>query len=311
MKIAIIKHAGNYMANQVLQGVYGTVVRAEPEAADVNPETGEIATNESSKGRFTHAPEFSRISHLFSYIGNGGALVDLQSIEEIDVADELAADFKANLMHQLGCRWEGLYERMGGGGDSMSKALLDGESAQVRNGVRSHLASMGAQVYEIIVKVPAQSRFGSGEYFSMDSLLRGMAPVVGASFEVTDVHAIGAQFLGSTVPQPQAQEILPEQAAIGGAPVDQQRPWVFEGHYAQADLAGKFHVVATSAESAAAYANFVLNEKSMRESILSQHLTLTPVSLQNVRQGDVVQYQDVESDLDEDDDFDDRRERTF
>lgn len=302
MKIAIIKGAGSYMANMVLQGVYGTMEAPEvvPAAQQANPDTGEVVVATPVLGRFTHAPEFNRVSHLFSYISNGGAPVDINSVDVIDVPDELANDFKANLMNELGQRWEGLYAQLTTG-DTLTKALIQGESNQVRSGVRNHLASMGVQVYEVLVKAPSQTMYRSAEYTTADQLRRGMRPIPDASFEVTDVHAMGAECLGSKLPEPE-QPHEPQAMAIDDANVEVARPWAFEGHYAESDATYKMHLVATSAEKAAAFANYILNDNSMREKYSSQRLTSAPVSVENVRQGAVVVYGDSDGDFDHEDD---------
>lgn len=274
MKIAIIRNAGSAISNRVLAGVYGTMVAEEGAA----------------KGQFTAAPEFTRISHLFRMIEGGQVDLEVSGVEVIEVPDAMGNDVKAQLMHQLGARWQTMYASMPVQADTLTKAMLSAEAAQVASGVTSHMAAMGNRLYKVSASVEAQTVFRSNEYSSEKTMLLGMQPVEGATFTLLDVEPAN-HAAGTAVPeaQPEAEDVNTQQEATG-----EQTQIHFEGHKAAGLVTYEILVAASSREGAAAMIQYILNENSLRNAYIAQNLTVTPVKLENVRQGDALTYSDVD-----------------
>jgi len=158
--IAIVTSTGNYLYDQVLRGVYGTAA-AKPEAPDALI--------------FTPAPEFRRVSHLFTQLPQ--IPVRASGIEMRDVPDADADIAKAQILFGLGARWASLYAARAstqeGAMPDIGQALLAGEGAAVARGVREHLESVGMNVYEVPVLV-------KGEVHSHGSYLDGAATMIGS-----------------------------------------------------------------------------------------------------------------------------------
>lgn len=301
MKIAIIKHAGSTQANLVLKGVYGAIEQpggaapaqngtfsrfmnllrapAAPPAPQV-PQENALVEQADGNRSFKVAPEFARVSHLFEYLDGGVATVDIHTLDEIEVPDNLADTFKANLMHQLGGRWENLYGGVIPAGiDTMTKALLEGESRRVQQGVRSYLESQSMQVFMVEASVRAQSRYGSDSYTSTDDLLAGMVPEADAQAEILGAEAIGTDLLGHTYKEP-------VQLANNVSEANAPRPWVFQGRHAAGTMVFLTPVVARNASDAKAVTAWLLNDNSMREKGIAQTLTISPQRVENVSPGE-------------------------
>jgi len=275
MKIAIIRNAGSAMASRIMAGVYGSISIEEG----------------ATKGAFSAAPEFTRVSHLFRMIEGGQVDVEVSGVEVMDVPDAMANDIKAQLLHQLGVRWQTMYSSLPIQADSITKAMITAESAQVAGGVASHMASMGNRLYKILASVEAQSAYRSNEYGSLEEMMKAMHPIEGADFTLLDVEPAG--YSAGTV-APEAQPAAQEDQALAVEVVGEQPLIHFEGHKAAGLVTYEIVVAASSREGAAAMAHYILNEKSLREAYISQNLTATPVKLENVRQGDALIYEDTE-----------------
>lgn len=277
MKIAIVRNAGSAMANRVLQGVYGTLAAEEGAA----------------KGSFRFAPEFNRVSHLFSAINSGEVDLEVTGVEVVDVPDNLANDFKAQLMHQLGARWQTMYGQVGESlqGDTITRALLSAESARATEGITTHMASMGNRLYKVAASVEAQTPYRSNEYGSKDDMMKGMRPVEGALFNLLDVD-LANRPAGTATPVVETAQGEEQDAAVT------QQQIHFEGHRAAGLVTYEVEIASSSREGAAALAQFILNDNSMREVTIAQNLTATPIKLENVRQGEAMSYGDTEYDED-------------
>lgn len=272
MKIAIIRNAGSAMANRVMAGVYGTM------------SVEEGATN----GTFSTAPEFTRISHLFRMIEGGRVDVDVSGVEVMDAPDNMANDIKAQLLHQLGVRWQTMYSSLPIQADTITKAMIAAESAQVAGSVTNHMASMGNRLYKVSASAEAQSICRSSEYGSLGEMMKSMRPIEGAVFTLLDVEPAG-HAAGTVAPeaQPADQDQVVE--------ADGEQPQIhFEGHRAAGLVTYEILVAASSREGAAAMAQYILNNNSLREAYIAQNLTATPVKLENVRQGDALIYEEAE-----------------
>jgi hypothetical protein len=274
MKIAIVRNAGSAIANRVLQGVYGTMTAEEGAA----------------KGTLKFAPEFGRISHLFRMVEGGQVDVEVSGVEVIEVPDAMANDVKALLMHQMGARWQSMYSAISPQGDNVTRALLSAEAAQVAQGVTTHMASMGIRLYKVTASVEAQTAWRSNEYGSEAEMLRGMRPIPGAQFNLLDVEIAGRS-AGTAAPAPAEVAQTEETAAVDAQP---ERQIHFEGHKAAGLVTYEIEIAASSREGAAALAQYVLNDNSLRGTYISQNLTPAPLKLENVRQGDAVSYDDAE-----------------
>lgn len=281
MKIAIVRNAGSAIANRVLQGVYGTLTADEG----------------SAKGVFKFAPEFTRVSHLFRMVEGGQVDIEVSGVEVIDVPDAMANDVKAQLMHQMGARWQTLYNDMSPQGDNITRALLLAESSQVAQGVTTHMASMGVRLYKISASVEAQTSYRSSEYGSMDQMMRGMRPVPGALFTLLDVE-LADHRAGTAAPEPEVVAGDQDGGQLVAVENQVEQNIHFDGHKAAGLVTYEILVASTSREGAAALAQYLLNENSVRDTYISQNLTATAVKLENVRQGDVVTYDHAEEDFD-------------
>lgn len=277
MKIAIIKDAGSYQANLVLGGVYGTF--DIPAANDGE----ELPT----MGRFSIAPEFNQVSHLFSLIQTGGAPVAISGVQVIDVPEDLAMEVRAQFMNALGNRWLAMYRDVTPRGmDTITSTMLKGESAVVQRGVANFLASMGMRTYQVVAKIEAESIYRSNEYRNETELARNMRPIEGSTPTIVSV-----QDTAEIVEQPEA--LLPAPQGYQEAGVDlatQTQPWHHDGHRAAGDLYITYIVAARSVEKAATLSHYLLTDKSVREIGVSQTLTPTSFRVENVRQGAEINY---------------------
>lgn len=277
MKIAVIREAGSGHANLILAGVYGSLQRQED-------------TQTEGAGTFTIAPEFHRISSLFGLLDNGAAPIDVSTVREYDVPDDLGNVFKANLMKNLSHRWSSLYDKMTGGHlDTLTKTMLLSEHARVRAGVVAHLASMGMRDYEVVVKVRAQSSYRACEYATLEELARGMSPLPDAIAEIVSVQ----QAQSTDEAAGDVDQISQEQEDLTLVP----QPWHYENHYAAGDLYRTLMVKASSEDQARLFAQYILSRNSVREEPISQLLTQTALRVENVSMGEEIEYED---DADED-----------
>jgi hypothetical protein len=132
--LSVILTTGTYMGDSVLRGVYGT---SEPSAVE-----GGVA-------KFTVSPEFSRVSHLFSYLESGSAPIAPTAMVTLQVEEDFESTAKAQLMHALALRWNEMYAQVTPQQPGPLAAMLKGEAAQVANGAKSHLISMGMRAFMV------------------------------------------------------------------------------------------------------------------------------------------------------------------
>lgn len=197
-KIAIITAAGSLAANQVLAGVYGSLVKAP---------------NEQGPGTFRIDPEFMLVSYLFSLMEGREAPVTADAVRELDVPDEIQMDVKAYLMHSLGSRWEQLYSKVTPSTPGMTAQMLTNEKRRTLEATRSHLISMGMHAFMVPMVAKTTLDVESVMHHTTAGLLNAAGSDMGGlqSVELDTGAAIidvGVNLLGTPHQQtPQSQDV--------------------------------------------------------------------------------------------------------
>lgn len=236
-QIGIVIDTGSGAGNMVLRGVYGDYV---PNA--------EI---EGGVGQFRIAPEFGRISHLFSYLEAGTAPVVPTSVATLEVEDHMVDVAKALLMNALAINWARMYSERMPQQPGVLAEMFKGESARVAAGAKQHLTSMGMRSFLVPVTCTLKTDC-SGAYVRTERDLVGMLDhtraenvVVAMDQPVTDMGTEALATAFTVSPRDEAPEPAPgNDASVTPAP-----QWAdFQG--IEANVKGTMVVVAPTAELA-------------------------------------------------------------
>jgi hypothetical protein len=303
-QIGIVMSTGSAMGDRVLRGVYGSHVPADIEGG---------------MGKFTAAPEFKRISHLFGYLEAGDAPIKPSSVTVLEVEDHMEHTAKAQLMRALSLNWTQLYSSVTPAEPGMLGAMLKSESGMVATGAKNHLLSMGMRAWLVPVACTMSTADFGGtiaterdlvkrlQAGSLDaiSLVDHEAPVdlgtepliVPASVAARDeamepgTNTI-ANLTGEPATPAAATETLEGEGASGQAPTDTADPampaapapaWAnFSG--ITAAVTGGLVVVAPSAALAVEAARFALSAKTGERLLLAPEIIIESVQTTSDRQ---------------------------
>jgi hypothetical protein len=318
MKISIISNAGLSQATQLLSGVYG-----------------HLETDESGNAHFKIAPEFKAVSSIFESIDQGTVPVSINDVRTFEVPDELSTTVKANMMQSLGGRWDRMYSSMGSSANSnsMVAAMLAAERTRALGGACTAITSMGMRPYKLTFEIEAESAYRSTDIGSMNDLLKSMKPVDGArpvftSAEVQhNLHEVVAD-----APAPVATHNEGEDMGI-----DQPRPWAFEGKKAAGTVTSTITVMAMNENAARSIASMIMgvsenaleetntaaetidqttgevvnatengisrSVNSIRDTPIFGLLTITPVAVENLREGSEITYNEYDEEDEDEDEY--------
>lgn len=265
MKVAIITDVGNQQANMLLCGVYGTIDHGS--SSFMSLIMGPFR-QEPTVRNFNLAPEFKNVSYLFTLLEDGSAPVNVNEAIEVTLPDRMGPTLKTTMMDQLGDRWTQLYDAVAPAGTAeMLKVMLNSEKARMRRGVADYIESQGMKRFVVGVSVKGSSRCAGDVYDTKQELVADMAPDQGAAFAVTAVRDADRQ--RAEVPREN----------------DQASAWAFPGRCAEGTMHFDLSVCAPNPELAGEFAQFILNDKSMREDGLSRFLTVKLDRVENLREG--------------------------
>lgn len=193
-EIAIINTTGSPQGDMVLTGVYGSLKR-EP--------------GEDGPGVFEVAPEFKRVSYLFTLLENGEAPVTTSGTRVLLVPEELELDVKAHLMHSLSARWANMYKQVNPNVPGLLNSMMTSESAKVAQGARSHLLSMGMRAYLVPLVVTSHLE-APGDAFRDEANLLQAAALRASTVQVDEsrpVLDVGVEMMGVSPVQPAADQL--------------------------------------------------------------------------------------------------------
>lgn len=285
MKIGIIRSTGSSQGDMVLKGIYGQFA------------AGEV---EGGIGTFQIAPEFRRISHLFSYLDSGASPVVPRDIAILEVEESQEHLAKAQLMHAMATRWGKMYESVTPQQPGVMTAMLAGESRQVANGAKSHLVSMGMRAYLVPITCE-MTTYEPGSFIATErdlvACLREPRNITLAEGDPVD---LGTDVLVTSLQSPARDEATP--VAVGEAAA--ARPWA-DGQYEGgivATISGSMLVIAPSAEKVREAAELALKLHA-QASDTGVQVEILPEAIQSMRPFPVEETAG-DPDFDDDPDFD-------
>lgn len=225
--ISIIQTTNDPRGDMLLKGVYGVAGQQAEEGATRS---------------FAIAPEFSRLSALFSNLNSLPVPIGQSAMIDLDVSDALAPDVKNQLMLALASRWNNLYNQVAPTSPVL-QAMLRAESAMVSNGIKAHFSEQGVSIWAVPVTAMLSTAAYGYEFNTTEDVLNALDPKTVRNVQIAD-----------NLPIKQVDEVpgAAEDRTIPGDVIAEAgvNPQWYEFDGVQAEVGGVFNIVARDADHA-------------------------------------------------------------